>query len=55
MLTIHRIAIAYSVIPAVLFMAAAMVIFGYKLTRSRVMSIQAELHERRVRAGTAVE
>lgn len=53
--TIHRIALAYTVIPAALYMAAAMVIFGYELTHSRVMSIQAELHERRVRAGTVVE
>ena len=54
-LTVHRIGIASSVVPAVLFLAAAMVILGYKLTRTRVGSIQAELHERRVRAGTAAE
>ena len=54
-LTVYRIGIVSSVVPAVLFLAAAMAILGYKLTRSRVVSIQAELHERRVRAGTAVE
>ncbi len=53
--TTQRIAIASSVVPAVLFLAAAMVILSYKLTRSRVLSIQAELHERRMRVGATVE
>lgn len=46
-LTISRIGIAYSVFPAVLLGIASMLLMRYKLSRSRVESIQAELRERR--------
>jgi Na+/melibiose symporter-like transporter len=43
-----RIAILYSVIPAALFLSAAALMLGYKLSRSRVESIQTELRRGRV-------
>jgi len=39
-----RIGIAYSVVPAALIIVAALFMLGYRLTRSRVESIQAQLH-----------
>lgn len=47
-LTVNRIAVLYSVLPAILVMASAAVILRYKLTRSRVLSIQAQLDRRRM-------
>jgi Na+/melibiose symporter-like transporter len=46
-LVVYRIGIIFGVIPAALFMAAAFLMSRYKLTRSRVASIQVELHQRR--------
>jgi GPH family glycoside/pentoside/hexuronide:cation symporter len=46
-LTINRIAVLYSVLPATLVLAAAALILRYTLTRRTVLSIQAELARRR--------
>ena len=47
-LLVYRIAIVYSAIPAALFLSAAFLMVGYKLTRSRVESIQLDLRRRRI-------
>jgi len=46
-LTVHRIGVLYSVLPAALVLAAAVLMFRYTLTRPTVLSIQAELERRR--------
>lgn len=46
-LTVSRIGVIYSVFPAVLLGIAAILMLKYKLSRSRVESIQAQLHQRR--------
>jgi Na+/melibiose symporter-like transporter len=43
----YRIGIAYSVVPAVLVLAAAALMLRYELTRSRVETIQAQLRQRK--------
>lgn len=45
---VYRIGIVHSVVPAALFIAAAIIMLSYKLTRLRVDSIQAELRQRRL-------
>ena len=45
-LAAQRIGIAYSVVPAALVMGAAVIMLKYKLTRSRVEAIQAQLHHK---------
>ena len=52
-LAVWRIGILYSVLPASLFMAAALLMLRYRLSRSRVQAIQKELQQRRL-ADTAV-
>ena len=52
-LTISRIGIMYSVFPAVLLGMAAILMLKYKLSRSRVESIQAELYQRRTMQAVA--
>jgi Na+/melibiose symporter-like transporter len=47
-LLVFRIAIASSAIPASLFLASAFLMVGYRLTRSRVESIQLDLRRRRI-------
>lgn len=44
--TVYRIGVLYGVVPAMLFVGAAVLMFRYSLTRSRVESIQAELRKR---------
>jgi len=46
--TVYRIGVVYSVVPSALFLAAAVTMLNYKLTRSRVNSMQAELQLRRI-------
>jgi GPH family glycoside/pentoside/hexuronide:cation symporter len=46
-LAAYRVGIAYSVVPAMLVIAAAVLMLRYKLSRSRVESIQAQLQRRR--------
>ncbi len=46
-LTIHRIAILYSVLPAIMLLMASALTFRYSLSRSRVVAIQKELDKRR--------
>jgi Na+/melibiose symporter-like transporter len=48
-----RIAIVYSVLPAGLFMAAAILMLRYRLTRTRMETIQAELLQLRLNRTTA--
>jgi Na+/melibiose symporter-like transporter len=45
--TVHRIGMLYSVLPALLVLAAAVIILRYPLTQSRVVSIRTELDSRR--------
>ena len=47
-LTIQRIGVLYSVLPAILLLVAALVTFRYPLGRSRVVAVQAELDRRRI-------
>lgn len=47
----YRIGVLYSVVPAVLFMTAAILILRYELTRSRVSSVQKQLQQRRIPHG----
>ncbi len=49
-LSVYRIGVVYSVVPAVLFLAAAVLMLPYKLTRARVETIQRQLHQRRALA-----
>ena len=46
--TVYRIGIVYSVVPSILFMTAAVMMLNYKLTRTKVESMQAELQRRRI-------
>ena len=46
--TVYRIGIVYSVVPSILFMMAALIMLNYKLTRTKVESMQAELQLRRI-------
>uniref|UniRef100_Q026U3 Na+/melibiose symporter and related transporter-like protein n=1 Tax=Solibacter usitatus (strain Ellin6076) TaxID=234267 RepID=Q026U3_SOLUE len=52
---VFRIGIVYSVVPAALFTAAAILMLNYKLTRSRVELIQVELRQRRTANDAAAE
>lgn len=51
--TVYRIGLIYSLVPAVLFMASAILMLRYRLTRSRVIVIQAELRQRRTEEAAA--
>ena len=52
-LAVFRIGVIYSVLPAALFMAAAILMLRYKLTRERVASIQAELQQKQLKRAAA--
>lgn len=53
--TVQRIGMLYAGLPAVLVMVAAVLIWGYTLTRRRVISIQAELERRRTSGALVTE
>lgn len=48
--TVYRIGLACSIVPSLLFLAAALLMLAYKLTRDRLGQLQAELVSRRVTA-----
>ena len=52
--TVQRIGVLYAGLPAVLVLAAAVLIWRYPLTRPRVVSIQAELERRRASGAVGV-
>lgn len=51
--TAYRIGVLYGIVPAALFVCAAILMLRYSLTRSRIESIQAELRERKLTLGSA--